>query len=315
MSWPGRGVASAAGATALGWTTAHLLSPAVRRWRPSTIPGRRYGPLFARAAGGAGTPIVLLHGLVSTGQVFGADFDALATRGPLIVPDLLGFGGSLDESRVDFGPETHLDALDELLVTLGVSDRPVIIGAHSMGAGLAVRWAARHPDRLGRLVCWGAPIYRSEADARATISAAGLMARLFVLDTEWAHRACALSCRHRAAAGWATAMCEPELPVPISRTMPLHTWPAYREAIAGLVMATEWSQLLPAIAQQSELSLVWGTEDRIGDRDFAADLTPDSVGLEPGADHHLPLSHGARCRDDLIGRGSDLFPRISLPVS
>ena len=284
---------------ASGWLTAHRRSPAVSRWRASALPGQKYGSLFARFGEGVGDPNVLLHGLVSTGGIFGADYDSLTTQGPLIVPDLLGFGGSMDHSRDDFGPEAHLDALDEMMADLGLGDRQFSIGAHSMGSPLAMRWAERHPARVRRIVCWGAPVYPSEEAARETISASGLMVRLFVLDTGLAQRACAISCRHRAAAGWATALSEPSLPVPVSRAVSLHTWPAYRDAIDGLVLKTDWSVLLPTVSERAEVKLIWGDGDSVGDPSYAAEQVVAEIDIVRGADHHIPMTHGTRCRDEL----------------
>ncbi len=270
------------------------------------MPGRRYGPLHARVEGRGGLSTVLLHGLVATGDVFGADFDKLSDRGPLVVPDLLGFGRSLDESRIAFGPEAHLDALDELMAATGLADVPLAVGAHSMGSALALRWAARHPGWITRIVCWGAPVYRNEAETRATISASGLMTRLFVADTRWAEQACALSCRHRTAAGWMAAAAQPSLPVPVSRAVPLHTWPAYRDAIKGLVLESDWPQLVAAAAPDTEIRLVWGTDDPIGNIAFAQTLLGADVEVIEAADHRLPMTDGTRCVHDLLSGWSGL---------
>lgn len=293
------GGAAITGAAASVWGTTHRRSRAVIRWRPSVLPGQRYGSLFARFGAGVGEPTVLLHGLVSTGGIFGAEYDSLTTQGPVVVPDLLGFGGSMDHERDDFGPVAHLDALDELMAELGLGDRQFSIGAHSMGSPLAMRWAARHPARVRRVVCWGAPAYRSEEAAFETIASSGMMARLFVLDTGVAERACAMSCRHRSAAGWLTALSEPTLPVPISRAVPLHTWPAYRDAINGLVLKTDWNSLLPAVAERAQVKLTWGDRDSVGEPEFAAALLDRAVEIVDHADHHLPLTHDKRCREDM----------------
>jgi pimeloyl-ACP methyl ester carboxylesterase len=259
-----------------------------------------YGSLFARYGEGVGEPTVLLHGLVSTGGIFGSEYDSLTSQGPVIVPDLLGFGGSMDHERDDFGPEAHLDALDELMAELGLGDEQFSIGAHSMGSPLAMRWAARHPTRARRVVCWGAPVYPSEEAAFETIASSGMMARLFVLDTGVAQRACAMSCRHRSAAGWLTALSEPTLPVPISRAVPLHTWPAYRDSINGLVLKTDWNLLLPMVAERAEVKLIWGGRDSVGDPAYAAELVEGVVEIVADADHHLPMTHDTRCCWDMF---------------
>lgn len=157
-----------------------------------------------------------------------------------------------------------------------------------------------HPDRVDRIVCWGAPLYASPITARATISGS-MMAQLFALDSHSAERACAISCRHRAAVGWFTVALEPTLPVPIARAAPLHTWPAYRDAMCHLVIDADWQGDL---ARMDELGipveLVWGERDRVGDRGHAEALAAraqhTTVTLIPGEDHHLPITRPEICR-------------------
>ena len=119
---------------------------------------------------------ILLHGLIATGDIFGADFDQLATTGPLVVPDLLGFGQSLDETLSSFGPEAHLDALDKSLDDLDLTDRPIRIGAHSIGSAVALRWLERRPNQITSITCFGRPIYQNADAVDATIAELGLMA-------------------------------------------------------------------------------------------------------------------------------------------
>lgn len=279
------------------WMLRHERSAAVAAWRPSRLPGEQHGALFARASGDGETAVVLLHGLVSTGDVFGVAYDQLAHRHRLVVPDLLGFGRSIDESRTDFSTESHLDALDELARRTGLFDRRWTLGAHSMGSSLALRWAARHPNRVDRVVCWGAPIYGSPEAARTQISG-GVMTRLFALDTSWAERACAVSCRHRNAAGWLSVLAEPRLPVAVARAAPQHTWPAYRDAMRGLVIDPDWRELLGALdTTGSSTRLFWGNNDGVGDPSFAASITGSTqyVSSIVGADHHLPMTHPELC--------------------
>lgn len=298
------GTASAFGATC--WTARHLSSRAVRTWKPPTLAGRHWGRLWARSGGDGATAIILLHGLVSTGDIFGADFDRLVQSHRMVVPDLLGFGRSLDGTRTAFGAEEHLDALDQLAESTGAlsADR-IVVGAHSMGCSLALQWAARHPDRVARAVCWGAPIYPSPNVARARISGS-TMARLFVLDADWAQRACAFSCRHRTAAGWLTVAAEPRLPIPVARAVPVHTWPAYRDAMRHLVIDTDWARLFEDLDhRRTQLRLVWGERDPVGDRRHAARLLYAHPEVEmtvvSGADHQLPTTRPASCVDHLTG--------------
>lgn len=292
---------AAVGVGAGWWATRHLRSLAVRGWQPSRIPGESVGSLHVRHGGHADPVVVLLHGLIATGDVFGAAFDSIADSSTLVVPDLLGFGRSLDESRGRFAPEDHLDALDEMLDALGIAGRPIIIGAHSMGGSVAVRWARRRGAQVQRVVCWGPPVY-PDADAVDTALAdSGVMTKLFVANTTWARIACEVNCAYRTPAGLAAAALSPSLPRPIARAASLHTWPAYRDAMDHLVAGTDWGHCLHTIdAAGTTVELTWGSNDRIGDRDHARTLRPASVEIVEGAGHHLPLTHGDRCRSQLF---------------
>ena len=288
------------------WMVRHNRSAAVAAWARPGLGSNDCGNgrLYARTAGDGDQAVVLLHGLVSTGDVFGADFDRLASTRRLVVPDLLGFGRSIDETRATFSAQTHLDALDELADRTGLFERRWTLGAHSMGSALALRWAARHPERVDRVVRWGAPIYPSPAAARARISGSA-MTRLFVLDTEWAKRACALSCRHRTIAGWLTAAAEPRLPVHVARSVTQHTWPAYRDALRELIIDIDWRRLLHRLdTNGTRVELVWGSNDKVGDPDHARTMAGSRsvVMIVAGADHHLPMTHSELCRAQLTAR-------------
>ncbi len=301
------GILAAAGPAL--WATRHHKSAAVSHWAPPTLPGDGAGPLYARYGGDGGAAIVLLHGLVSSGDLFGARYDRLATAHRVVVPDLLGFGRSLDETSPSFSVDDHLDALDQLADRTGLFDRRWTIGAHSMGSALALHWALRHPDRVERIVCWGAPIYPSHDAARSRISGSA-MTRLFALDTAWAQRACAINCSHRAAAGWLTAIAEPGLPVPVARAVSSHTWPAYRDAMHHLVIEVDWPRLLADVDDFGiPVDLAYGTDDEIGDHDYARAISVarsgSTVTMIPNAGHHLPMSHPDVCLDQLTDHTGD----------
>ena len=285
-----------AAGVSLAWANRHVRSRAVRRWRPPTLNGRRHRGLYARHGGHGDQVVVLLHGLVATGNIFGADFDDLARDHVVVVPDLLGFGRSLDEDRAQITAEDHLDALDRLLDDLGVADQPLVIGAHSMGSALALRWAARHGARVRGVVCWGAPVYADRNSLDQALAESGLMARLFAGTTRWAKLACTLNCSHRRIAGWIAAAASPSLPITIARSASLHTWPAYRDAVGDVIAGTDWDDLCGrTTANGTAVHLLWGEHDPIGDRELAGRLPRATLTTIAVADHRLPLTHPSAC--------------------
>lgn len=168
------------------WSVSHARSAAVRRWRPPTLERRRHGGLAYRVGGAPDAPagVVLLHGLVATGDVFGATPEHLARGHRVVVPDLLGFGRSLDEARDDFSTAAHLDVLDAV-IGRELGGKRLHLGAHSMGSALALRWAARNTAMVDRVVCLGVPAWSDPAAARRSLGRLGPMSRALLVD----HRA------------------------------------------------------------------------------------------------------------------------------
>ena len=279
------------------WWWHHIRSPKVQAWRPSVHRVNVHLPLAARSFGGGPETIVLLHGLGATGDYWGASYDGLGRSHRVLIPDLLGFGRSIDEGRATFGIDDHLDALDRLLEEQAPDTERVTVVSHSMGSALALSWAARHPERIRQVVCAGAPLYRGAYSAREAVGEAGPMAKIFLLDTDWARRACALSCAHRTASGLLAALAEPSLPVAVTRRSVLHTWPAYRDALTHLVLEPDWPDLLLALHRQgTPLTLLWGARDDIGDTRYAERIVhprTQTIVVVPDADHHLPITHSS----------------------
>lgn len=126
----------------------------------------RADPLATRVLDSSNPVVVLLHGLVASGDYFGAAFDELGRAGALVVPDLWGFAASRRPPGGDpaeYGAAAHLAALDAMLAVLGLTNRPLVIVGHSMGATLGMRWAARHSTTQAVVAfspAWAAPMFR-----------------------------------------------------------------------------------------------------------------------------------------------------------
>jgi pimeloyl-ACP methyl ester carboxylesterase len=98
-----------------------------------------------------GVPIVMIPGWGATVYMYRHGFDALARAGARVIAvDLRGFG--LSDRPATRGAYTFDAYASDLLGVLDVLqlERPVIVG-QSMGGGLALRFAVRHPDRVSRI--------------------------------------------------------------------------------------------------------------------------------------------------------------------
>ena len=98
---------------------------------------------------GAGPPLVLLHGGLASGEMFGPVLPALSERHQVIVVDLQGHGRTADIDR-PLDVRLMADDIAALIEHLGLG-RPDLVG-YSLGGGVAFHTAVKYPARVGRLV-------------------------------------------------------------------------------------------------------------------------------------------------------------------
>lgn len=98
---------------------------------------------------GAGKPLVLLHGGLGAGSMFGANLPALARGRQVILVDLQGHGRTADIDR-PLSTALMADDIAALIGRLGLGKADVM--GYSLGGGVALQTAVRHPEVVDRLV-------------------------------------------------------------------------------------------------------------------------------------------------------------------
>jgi pimeloyl-ACP methyl ester carboxylesterase len=98
---------------------------------------------------GSGRPLVLLHGGLGSGEMFGPVLPALADHHQVIAVDLQGHGRTADIER-PIHIDTMADDVAALIDHLGL-DKPDVVG-YSLGGGVALMTAVKSPEKVGRLV-------------------------------------------------------------------------------------------------------------------------------------------------------------------
>jgi len=99
--------------------------------------------------GEQGQPIICVHGLTANAFFFQSFADDLAMDYSVFAYDLRGRGDS-DKPEDGYSVPIHAADLAALIDELGL-ERPIIIG-HSLGALIALYFAAHYPDKLSKLV-------------------------------------------------------------------------------------------------------------------------------------------------------------------
>lgn len=103
---------------------------------------------------GAGPPLLLVHGFMTTGYSWRYALRPLGERFTLYVPDLVGCGRS-DAPDAPYTPENLADYLAALVDALAIRGAPAV--GNSMGGYLCMHLALRAPDAISRLVNLHAP--------------------------------------------------------------------------------------------------------------------------------------------------------------
>lgn len=143
-----------------GYRRLEELVPA--HWREDTVFANGIRQHYWRT-GGAGPPVVLLHGMQGSGLTWLRVARALEDAFDLVMPDARGHG------RTDLGAAFTLRALTEdvagLIEVLGL-EQPALVG-HSLGGATTAFVAADFPESVSRVVLeeavWGEEPALSEA--------------------------------------------------------------------------------------------------------------------------------------------------------
>jgi pimeloyl-ACP methyl ester carboxylesterase len=159
---------------------ATLPGRAAERWQvlpptPAPLPSEHSGHVDANgisiyyAIYGQGPPIILLHGGLANSDWWGNQIPALATHHTVIVMDSRGHGRSTRDSR----PYSYDLMADDVVALFDVLRLPKAdVMGWSDGACIGIDLAIRHPDRVGKIVAFGAATVTSamkdDADKQPT---------------------------------------------------------------------------------------------------------------------------------------------------
>ena len=125
-----------------------------------TVDGHELSMAFREFPGGDGPPVVFLHGIPTWSYLWHEIAPALGEDRHVVVPDLVGYGNSAMRDGFDRSIRAQEQALADLIEDHLDADRVVLV-AHDIGGGVALRYAAHEPDRVAGLVLSNAVCYDS----------------------------------------------------------------------------------------------------------------------------------------------------------
>src|SRR5437867_876790 len=107
---------------------------------------------------GTGRPLILLHGGLGAIEMFGPNLPALAKGRQVIAVDLQGHGRTADIDR-PLSVALMADDIAALIKHLGLESADVM--GYSLGGGVALQTAIRHPEVVRKLVVVSTPFRRN----------------------------------------------------------------------------------------------------------------------------------------------------------
>jgi len=254
-------------------------------------------PLFVRRMGDAGPQIVFLPGIGATTRYWEIVVGALASRMRLTLIDLLGFGRS-PKPWTTYSVDRHLAELERVIAPLA-REGPVTLVGHSLGARLAVVYAARHPEQVRQLILVSMPYFAGGDNAKRFIGQRGADGWL------WTHMVpFALYCLlGRRLLGWAAPMLAGDVPRAVAEDMNQMTWRSSTSTMWEVIYRYDVSSDLRRLRPDMRVTFLHGDRDRSAPVDHIQDIArirPSvDVRVRPGADHQLPLRHGAWVREQI----------------
>jgi pimeloyl-ACP methyl ester carboxylesterase len=101
------------------------------------------------ALGNKGTPVILIHGLGASADIWINNVEALAKQHQVYALDLVGFGRS-DRPGPSFSPFDYTPFLDDFMNALNINS--VSLVGQSLGGGIALHYAIQFPQKVDKLV-------------------------------------------------------------------------------------------------------------------------------------------------------------------
>ncbi len=238
---------------------------------------------------------VFLHGLGGTHRYWTAAHggQALPRRSSLV--DLLGFGKS-PRPFTRYTSESHLLALEP---TLG-QRAPFVLVGHSLGAALALAYAAQHPEDVKALVLIGLPAYRGRR--RAVRWLRQRLTGWFLTNMVVTAIVCVLT---RRLLGPILPYVIRDVPREVARDLVEHNLMSSTTSLWNVLYRRDVRPDADSLPENLPVVLIHGTRDTTAPIDEVRQLADERpawqlVELE-GVDHHPWLRRPETCAELIVG--------------
>lgn len=245
----------------------------------------------------AGPTIVFLPGLGATTRFWKTRVMALTANARLLLVDLLGFGRS-PKPWEEYSVDRHIAALRQVLQPVAATGPLVLVG-HSLGARLAVTYAARYPDEIAQLVLVSMPYFGPTESAKGYFGRRGAEGWIMTHMIP-AAIACLVS---RRLLGWALPSLIRDVPREVAEDLNQMTWRSSTSTLWEVIYDYDLTPDLASVEGRIPMLCLHGDRDESAPlasmRELARTHRDWTVMVYPGATHALPLEQPAWVRTQI----------------
>ena len=124
-----------------------------------------------------GDVVLCLHGEPTWGYLFRHLIATLSPTHRVVVPDHMGFGKSATPQHRSYWLQDHIDNLERFVLALDL--RAITLVLHDFGGAVGMGFAARHPDRIRRIVSANGPTPFGQPDLVERLTANAMVSPWF----------------------------------------------------------------------------------------------------------------------------------------
>ncbi len=247
--------------------------------------------LYHRQLGTTGPLVACLPGLGLTTRYWEHRVAPLPDSYRVLLIDLLGFGRS-PKPWTTYTVDRHVAALRGVLADAG----PLTLVGHSVGAALAVAYAARYPDDIAGLALLGLPYFESAEAARRFLGARSTLDRWVLTNVLFAAVACVMT-RHLARRLLPRLL--PDEPPEVVEDYVQHTWRSATSTVQEVIYRYDLAADADRLPRRLPVALIHGELDATapvaGVRELARRYPEWRLDTLPAGDHQILVHHREWC--------------------
>lgn len=260
-------------------------------WLDRLWGGDRDAPLYTEVHGDGDETLVFIAGLGGTTRYWGPRLSPIEDRYRIVLVDLLGFGRS-PKPWAQYSVERHVEALRATLESLG----PITVIGHSLGALLAVAYAARFSEQVKNIIVMGMPNFGSQDGAYRYFRSGRVKGGYVYTNVVLTMAACIIT---RRILGRVLPYLIRSVPREVAEDLVKHTWRSSTSSLWEVVYRYDVAQEMRELPERMGVLFIHGDQDVIAPlariRQLAAYEPRWRLWVLPGVDHHPFLRDPEGC--------------------